>query len=119
MLKDRDFTPVDDFDGSFKNEERKKALAPKVIEIAKKHLKGKHFKLFFFGSRVNGKPSARSDFDIGIESFEEIRAEAYLNIQDEIGRLPVMQEVQFVDFRKVDDEFRKIALKKTEVFYEQ
>ncbi|MEK7189472.1 MAG: nucleotidyltransferase domain-containing protein [Patescibacteria group bacterium] len=42
-------------------------LKKELKDIAAKYLDLKKYHLFFFGSRVTGKGSERSDIDVGIE----------------------------------------------------
>ena len=50
----------------------KEELKTKIIEIIKGKLPLPHYRVFFFGSRVNGKASDRSDYDLGIEAAVKI-----------------------------------------------
>lgn len=70
---------------------------------------------FFFGSRVAGKGSERSDIDVGIEGEEKAPAAALAKIRDEIEELPFLYKIEIVDFKGASPEFRKVALSKIEM----
>ena len=55
-------------------------IKEKIAEIIIGKLTLSHYKVFLFGSRVNGKANTRSDIDIGIEASEQIP----LNIMTEL-----------------------------------
>lgn len=90
-----------------------------IVKIIKNRLKLPHYKVFLFGSRVTGKASDRSDYDVGIEAKEEIPVSCFFDIKDDIHNLPVLQKIEVVDFRKVGDEFKEVALRHLEVLYEK
>lgn len=89
-------------------------LKKEIIAIIDRHLGGGQYRVFFFGSRVTGKGTARSDIDIGIEGPEEIPARAMFAIEEEIENLPTLYKIEIVDFRHVPAKFREVALKNTE-----
>ena len=43
-------------------------LTNRIIGSVKRNLSYEHFRVFYFGSRVSGKATSRSDLDIGIEA---------------------------------------------------
>ena len=89
-------------------------LKQEILEIVGRHLDLKDCRLFFFGSRVDGKGNARSDIDIGIEGKREIAIEIMGKINEELEKLPVLYKIEFVDFKKVPPNFRSVALKSVE-----
>jgi DNA polymerase sigma len=44
-----------------------------VLEAVQRYTPEVHYHLFYFGSKVNGIATSRSDIDIGIESDQDIR----------------------------------------------
>lgn len=84
-------------------------LKKEILSILAKHLDLKKYKAFFFGSRVSGKGTDRSDIDIGIDG-PPIPASAWFEIEEEIEELPILYKVDFVDFQEVSDKFRQVAL---------
>lgn len=97
----------------------KELLKEEIIKTFKKWLKLSHYRVFLFGSRINGKADARSDIDIGIEAKEEVPAVVLNEIKNELEGLPLLQKFDVVDFHNVSERFKKTALKDIEVIYEQ
>jgi len=94
-------------------------IKEKVIEIIRKHLKNQHYKVFFFGSRVVGKGSDRSDIDIGIEAAEKIPGNIMVKIKFDLDDLAILQKIDLVDFKSVSDDFKRVAEQNIEVIYER
>lgn len=90
-------------------------LKRKVRRIAAKHLDLSEYRVFFFGSRVGGRASARSDIDVGIEGPRPIPLEVLTWIREEIQELPVLYKIDVVDFQRASEDFREIALKHIEL----
>ena len=90
-------------------------LKKEIKKIVGKYLNLEKYKVFFFGSRVLGKGSERSDIDVGIEGPKEISSPIFLEIQEEIENLPTLYKIDVVDFKRVSLEFKKVALQLTEV----
>ncbi len=89
-------------------------LKREVLEIIGKYLNIKEFRVFFFGSRVEGKGNEHSDIDIGIEGEKEISYETISAIQEEIENLSTLYKIEVVDFKKTSDDFREVALQSVE-----
>lgn len=85
-----------------------------ILKIAGKHLDLNQYKLFFFGSRVIGKRNDRSDIDIGIMGAMPVSPAAFSEIEDEIENLPILYSIDIVDFSKVSEKFKQVALEKIE-----
>ena len=92
-------------------------LKKEILQIMGKYLDLTRYRIFFFGSRVSGKGTDRSDIDVGIEGPDPVPAEAMLDIQEEIENLPTLYKVEIVDFRHVPPKFREVALQQTETIY--
>lgn len=90
-------------------------LKKEIQKIIAKYLDLRKYKIFFFGSRILGKGSERSDIDIGIEGPKEIPSHIFLEIQEEIENLPTLYKIDVVDFKRVSPEFKKNALQSAEV----
>lgn len=84
-------------------------LKKEILEIVGKHLDFKKYKVFFFGSRVSGKGSERSDIDIGIEGPRPIPLEIIVEIKAEIDEIPTLYRIDIIDFRNVEEDFYKVA----------
>jgi len=97
----------------------KEILVSAIQKSVQEHLKSKHYKVFIFGSRANGDATELSDIDVGIDAGEKVPSGAKLDIQADMDNLRIMQKVDVVDFFDLDDDFKKVALKKIEVIYER
>ncbi|OGG42479.1 hypothetical protein A3A21_02710 [Candidatus Jorgensenbacteria bacterium RIFCSPLOWO2_01_FULL_45_25b] len=89
-------------------------IKKEIRAIVEKHLDLKEYKLFFFGSRVDGKNHKGSDIDVGIEGPERISSPVWLEIQEEIENLPILYKIEIVDFKRVSREFKEVALSHAE-----
>lgn len=89
-------------------------LKREILAIVGKHLDLLKYRVFFFGSRVAGKGTERSDIDVGIDGPQPIPAEAWFDIQEELERLPTLYKIELVDFRHVPPKFRHVAGQHTE-----
>lgn len=89
-------------------------LSAEIRTICDRVLVDRKYSLFYFGSRVTGKNSDRSDIDVGIQSPSGITAQEYFQITDAIDWIPTLYTVDFVDFDDVSDEFRSVALRNIE-----
>ena len=94
-------------------------LKEQIVAIIKKWLELPHYKVFIFGSHVDGAATERSDIDVGIKAPEKIPVVAKLEIQDELADLSILQKIDLVDFSDVSEGFQRVALKKIEVIYER
>lgn len=86
-----------------------KKLKKEILEIVGRHLSLDNYHIFFFGSRVIGKGTERSDVDVGIEGPTPVPTNALLNIQEEIEQLPTLYKIEVVDFCRAARQFRQIA----------
>ncbi len=89
-------------------------LKKEILEIIGKRLDLARYRVFFFGSRVMGKGTDRSDIDVGIEGPEPVPVETWLDIQNEFENFPTLYKIEIVDFKRVAKNFRDIALHHTE-----
>ena len=85
-------------------------LKKEILAIIGEYLDLKKYKVFFFGSRVEGKGNERSDIDIGIEGPEGILLGIMAQIQENIDNLPILYKIEVVDFKNVSPDFREVAL---------
>ena len=97
----------------------KEKVFSEIIKSVQKHLKEKHYKIFVFGSRVNGEATEKSDIDVGVDAGAKVSASVMLDIKEDMDNLPVMQKIDVVDFACLDEDFKKVALKNIEVIYER
>lgn len=88
-------------------------LYKKSEDFLKKLLKKKlpaDSTIFLFGSRTKKNHSKSSDIDIGVIS-EKLDKKAIINIKENIEESFVPFKVDIVDFSKVDENFKKEALR--------
>ena len=84
-------------------------LKKEVLDVIGRYIDLRKYRVFFFGSRVDGKADERSDIDLGIEGSEPIRASTMLDIHEEIENLPTLYKIEVVDFSEVSEKFKEVA----------
>ena len=89
-------------------------LKEEIRRIVSEYLDMKDYELFFFGSRVTGDSTERSDIDVGIEGPEPVSSAVMFKIQEEVDKIPTLYKIEVVDFKKVSEEFKKVSKAKTE-----
>ena len=89
-------------------------LKRQIVEVIEKHLNLSDYKIFFFGSRVNGKANERSDIDVGIKGENEIPFKIMAEIKNEISDLPILYKIDVVDFMALNKDFSDVAEKEVE-----
>lgn len=89
-------------------------LKKELLDIIGRHLDLTLYRVFFFGSRVEGKGTDRSDIDVGIEGPEPVPFSMLFAIRDEVERIPTLYMIDVVDFRRASDDFREVALQHVE-----
>ncbi len=72
--------------------------------------------VFLYGSRATGQEEHGSDIDIGLWSTEKIDKSILRKINEAIEESIVPYRVDVVDFTNVDENFKKTALKKIEIW---
>lgn len=71
----------------------------------------KDYAVFLFGSRADHTAHQRSDIDIGILGKQALPAFIKMDIEEEFENSNIPLRVDFIDFYKVDEAFKKEALK--------
>lgn len=89
-------------------------LKKELLGILERHLDLSRYRVFFFGSRVTGKGTDRSDIDVGIEGPAPVPFMEMADIEDEIELLPTLYKIDIVDFSHVSDIFREVATQQRE-----
>ncbi|MDR3643032.1 MAG: nucleotidyltransferase domain-containing protein [Candidatus Doudnabacteria bacterium] len=89
--------------------ESEKFIRKEIMRILGRNLNLSEYRVFFFGSRVNGKSVKNSDIDVGIEGRKPLPAGVLSDIRDEISELPVLYKIDIVDFANVNEKFKAIA----------
>ena len=74
-----------------------------------KNLDKNKYNVFLFWSRAKGDYHKKSDWDIWFEWKEKLNFRKFLNLKRELNELPYL--IDLVDFKLVDNDFKKIALK--------
>ena len=57
--------------------------------------------IIFFGSVLNERFNKTSDIDVAVFCNKDLSAKKFMEIQDEIEKLPILKEVDIIDLRKV------------------
>ena len=76
-------------------------------------------KVFLFGSRATGRAGVRSDIDVGIDLGHAIAPVVLVALCEAFEKLPILQKIDVVDFFRVDETFKQIALQQTLSLYER
>lgn len=80
-----------------------------IRKILKEELKDLPYQAFFFGSRVSGTASSRSDLDVGIDGKNPVPKEKILSIRSRFESIPTLYQIDLVDFALIGDDFKKVA----------
>ncbi len=89
-------------------------LKAKILPIFEAHLDLSQHQVFFFGSRVTGTNSPRSDIDIGILGSASVSLQTMVNIRESVEKLTILYKIDVVDLMATSADFREEALKKIE-----
>ena len=68
------------------------------------------YKVFLFGSWVEGRAVSTSDLDIGILGDNEVPGEVMRRIKAAATGLPTLRSIDIVDLRSVGEDFRRNVL---------
>ena len=71
----------------------------------------KEYAVFVFGSRADGSAHLRSDIDIGILGKQRLPALIKLTIEEKLEESDIPLRIEFIDFYRADESFKKEALK--------
>lgn len=93
-------------------------LKKEILDIVGERLDLRTHRVFFFGSRAEGKGSERSDIDVGIEGETPISSSVLADIKEEFENLPTLYKIDVVDFGAADKIFREVALSHREAIHE-
>jgi predicted nucleotidyltransferase len=75
--------------------------------------------VFLFGSRAQETPDRRSDFDIGVDAGRPLAARDLVELRETFDSAPLLARVDVVDFARVDDAFRRHALRSMVPLYDR
>jgi predicted nucleotidyltransferase len=90
------------------------ALRRAVREVVGRHLDPQAYRFFLFGSEAEGTARPGSDVDVGILGPEPVPPRIMQAIRAELERLRTLRPFDVVDFRRVDERFRAVTLRKVE-----
>lgn len=82
--------------------------------VLDQHLGGTEYRAFLFGSQANAPELKRSDFDVGILPETPLSGRTLGAILMDLEELPMLYPVDVVDFSRVRESFRQVALQNTE-----
>ena len=94
--------------------DRRQQIIQWLKEIIDKNLAGLSYRAFIFGSQANRAVLKRSDIDVGIISRDEVTAYSLSKINEAIEKLPMLYNIDLVDFKHVDENFKLIAMQNVE-----
>jgi predicted nucleotidyltransferase len=80
-----------------------------AAEVIRRHVPDPVYCVFLFGSRAAGSATERSDIDIGIEGPAPVPRSALAAIEEELEEAPTLYTIDVVDFRRVPENFRRLA----------
>lgn len=72
--------------------------------------------VFLFGSRAGTNYIHDSDIDIGFMGRKQLDSKLFNRISESLENSLVPYHFDLIDFNKTDEEFRKIALRKIEIW---
>lgn len=94
--------------------DRKQQIFYWLKEILEANLAGINYRAFIFGSQANLTELRRSDIDLGILGDEPIPTQQLSKINKAIENLPMLYNIDVVDFNEVDERFKAVALRNVE-----
>lgn len=83
-------------------------------EILQKNLADISYRAFIFGSQANLQELRRADIDVGLIGNKEIQPQHLSKINEAIENLPMLYNVDIVDFSNVDEQFKTVAFRNIE-----
>ena len=81
-----------------------------IRQAVGRHLDLPRYRVFLFGSEATGEAPAGSDVDVGIWGPEPVAGATLQRIRDELETLRTLRFFDVVDFARVDESFRSVAL---------
>ncbi|MGI4751759.1 MAG: nucleotidyltransferase domain-containing protein [Janthinobacterium lividum] len=80
----------------------------------KKNLTNTSYRAFVFGSQANLLELRRADIDLGLMAEDPLSTQQLSKINAEIEELPMLYNIDVVDFQTVDQQFKDVAMKNIE-----
>jgi predicted nucleotidyltransferase len=94
--------------------ERKAQIKNWLKQVLDKNLSGVDYHAFIFGSQANKEALIRADIDVGLIADGKIPDRLIAKIVADIETLPMLFNIDLVDFNEVSTQFKLIALQNTE-----
>ncbi|KAF0162032.1 MAG: DNA polymerase beta domain-containing protein [Rhodocyclaceae bacterium] len=91
-------------------------MLQEIFSRARTRLAG--HRVVIFGSRARGDARPRSDFDIGVIGESPLPLRDFYALADQIEDLPTLYRIDWVDFARTSEKFRRAALASMKVIYE-
>lgn len=98
---------------------RERHLKTQILETVARHLGNRHYRLWLFGSRAQGRATGRSDYDLGIMTEQPLDLATLSRIRADLEELPILQEIDLVDLTTAPADFVRQALQKSELLDER
>lgn len=93
---------------------RRQQIKQWLKEVLENNLQDVSYRAFIFGSQANKAELSRSDIDVGILADQAIPDIKIIRIANAIENLPMLYKIDLVDFYKVEDNFKAVALNNVE-----
>ena len=87
-------------------------IEKRIKDTIYKYVSPSEYQVFLFGSRATGNNAKWSDFDVGIMGREALPYSKLERIEGELEESNIPFMVDIVDFARVSDKFKRIALGK-------
>lgn len=93
---------------------RKAEIKDLVRQTLARRLAGRRYRAFLFGSQSNRPDLKPADIDVGILADEPLPIALLAQISEDLEELPTLYPFGVVDFNRVKESFRRVALQSTE-----
>ncbi len=92
-------------------------LVDEVVRVVCNHVRGKHVRLYLFGSWAQGRALPVSDLDIALDTGTPLDPATIQQITESLDELPTLRKVDLVDLQAVDHEFRERVMGEGELIH--
>lgn len=83
-------------------------------QVVEKNLAGINYRAFIFGSQANLNELRRADIDLGLLADRPISTQQLSKINNDIENLPMLYNIDVVDFFAVDPQFKTVVFRNIE-----
>ena len=91
----------------------------RIRETVARNLPGISCRLYLFGSRVRGRATSRSDYDLGILADCVLPLPTMDRMRKDLETLPILQRIDLVDLSAADPAFVAAALRTSQLLNER